>query len=56
MIHETQTLPPPAVLDQVSNSIGKEKGGGGGGGGGEEKQIYDFYTAQNGTNYKSKKA
>ena len=35
MIHETQTLPPPAVLDQVSNSIGKGKGRGGGG---EEKQ------------------
>ena len=50
MIDETRTLPPSAVLDQVSNSIGKGKGGG------EEKQIYDFYTAQNGTNYKSKKA
>ena len=32
MIDETRTLPPPAVLDQVSNSIGKGKGGGGGGG------------------------
>ena len=28
MIDETRTLPPPAVLDQVSNSIGKGKGGG----------------------------
>ena len=58
MIQETKTLPPPAVLDRVSESIGKGKGGGGGGGGGggAEKQIYDFYTAQNRQNYKIKNA